>query len=202
MAEVPGLDRKINAWLYRHDRPGLQFSSRKSMHLPRSGLKTRSSARFVHVRAFNSSSLAYPGNLHVTCVTGASRRSGRWTTTWSCTRERSRSSASGPAAIILSSQPLPWRTTTGLTQVWNAFLPGAVGAGRGPDGEGRKGASAPLPVRKTASFLEGACLRFQSSPRSGGSRGRAMDWNWGFDIIRVIWAAGMIIQTQLVASVK
>lgn len=50
MAEVPGLDRKINAWLYRHDRPGLQFSSRKSMHLPRSGLKTRSSARFVHVR--------------------------------------------------------------------------------------------------------------------------------------------------------
>lgn len=28
MAEVPGLDRKINAWLYRHDRPGLQFSRR------------------------------------------------------------------------------------------------------------------------------------------------------------------------------
>lgn len=77
MAEVPGLDRKINAWLYRHDRPGLQFSSRKSMHLPRFGLKTRCFARFVHVRAFNSSSLAYPGNLHVTCVTGASRRSGR-----------------------------------------------------------------------------------------------------------------------------
>lgn len=25
MAEVPGLDRKINAWLYRHDRPSLQF---------------------------------------------------------------------------------------------------------------------------------------------------------------------------------
>lgn len=29
MAEVPGLDRKINAWLYRHDRPGLQFSSQR-----------------------------------------------------------------------------------------------------------------------------------------------------------------------------
>lgn len=28
MAEVQGLDRKINAWLYRHDRPGLQFSRR------------------------------------------------------------------------------------------------------------------------------------------------------------------------------
>lgn len=25
MAEVPGLDSKINAWLYRHDRPGLQL---------------------------------------------------------------------------------------------------------------------------------------------------------------------------------
>ena len=28
MAEVPGRDRKINAWLYRHDRPGLRLSRR------------------------------------------------------------------------------------------------------------------------------------------------------------------------------
>lgn len=172
MAEVPGLDRKINAWLYRHDRPGLQFSSRKSMHLPHFGLKTRSFACFVHVQAFNSSSLAYPGNLHVTCVTGASQRSGRWTTTWSCTRERSRSSAPGPPAIILSSQPPPWRTTLGLTQVWNTLLPRATGAGWGPDGEGRKGAAAPVPISKTISFLEGACLRFQFLPCNSWSRER------------------------------
>lgn len=162
MAEVPGLDRKINAWLYRHDRPGLQFSSRKSMHLPRFGLKTRSFARFVHVRAFNSSSLAYPGNLHVTCVTGASRRSGRWTTTWSCTRERSRSSAPGPPAIILSSQPLPWRTTLGLTQVWNTFLPSAA-ASRPSSGWRRQERERALPCQLVKPF------RFWRAPASASS---------------------------------
>lgn len=166
MAEVPGLDRKINAWLYRHDRPGLQFSSRKSMHLPRFGLKTRSFACFVHVRAFNSSSLAYPGNLHVTCVTGASRRSGRWTTTWSCTRERSRSSAPGPPAIILSSRPPPWRTTLGLTQVWNMFLPRA--------GRRRQKGSDRSPASSENRFIfGGARLRFQFLPRKRWSGGRA-----------------------------
>lgn len=39
MAEVPGLDRKINAWLYRHDRPGLQFSWRGPCTCHTSGLK-------------------------------------------------------------------------------------------------------------------------------------------------------------------
>lgn len=168
MAEVPGLDRKINAWLYRHDRPGLQFSSRKSMHLPRFGLKPRSFACFVHVQAANSSSLAYPGNLHVTCVTGASRRSGRWRTTWSCTRERSRSSAPGPPAIILSSRPLPWRTTSGLTQVWNTLLLGATEAGWGPDGDGRKGA-----ISKTLAFQGGACLHSWFLSHRTWSGGRA-----------------------------
>lgn len=200
MAGVPGLDRKINAWLYRHDRPGLQFSSRKSMHLPRSGLKTRASARSVHVRALNSSSLAYPGNLHVTCVTGASRRSGRWTTTWSCTRERSRSSASGPAAIILSSQPLPWRTTTGLTQVWKTSSPGPRQRAEVRMVKAERERVLPCRLGKPFHFWRGPASAPSPRPAAAGAGAEhATAWNGGVD--SWVWVTGAI-QTQLIASVK
>lgn len=62
-------------------------------------------------------SFLHAGNLHATYVIEVSRRSGPWTTTWNCTREKSLSSAPGLRVTTPSSQRPPWRTTTGRTQV-------------------------------------------------------------------------------------
>lgn len=123
MAEVPGLDRKINAWLYRHDRPGLQFSSWKSVHLPHFRSKPCCFCQFWRMCInpyffFFFFLLFCTGNLHVTCVTEVSQKSGHWTIIWSCILEKNPISAHGLPAIIPFSQLQPWRTTTGLIQVW------------------------------------------------------------------------------------
>lgn len=78
MAEVPGLDRKINAWLYRHDRPGLQFSSQSLCTRHISGLKHASvwGLRYRVGNIYIVFSLLRAGNLHATYVIEVSLRSG------------------------------------------------------------------------------------------------------------------------------
>lgn len=82
-------------------------------------------------RCSPSLSLLHAGSSPATCVTEVSQRSGRWTTTWSSTRGRSRSGAPGPRATTPSSRPPPWKTTTGHTQVRSPALdpvpPGRAG---------------------------------------------------------------------------
>lgn len=79
MAEVPGLDRKINAWLYRHDRPSLQFPLQRLCVRHASGLPHALSGVVdvnVQTEFMCFFFLFHAGNLHATYVIEVSQRSG------------------------------------------------------------------------------------------------------------------------------